>query len=352
MKNLKIKIIFSALIIPLFLLMHCSEKKEIKMKKLENLRNVQRWTTHMGAIEGCLKYLGMDISPAWLFGATGHAFVINIHEVICPSGPTAWKTEMLFVLGNNIGYSLDGEFCLKTDKDFKNKQKLAWGKARRAIDQGFPCYGWELELPEYYVITGYDRTGYYYSNLGSDSVKGPLPWKKLADTGIGVLEMYSIRKGTPADDSTTVKKALEFALEHSKGPEKWIFPKYKTGPAAYDTWITALEGDSADPFGTAYNAQVWLECRIFATRFLKEAKERLKECDGALFDQAIGPYEKVAENLRKVAEEFPFLDTPMEQKEKNMRDKEKIQRTVGYLKTAREAEEQGLKALVQIVESM
>ncbi len=47
-------------------------------KKLENLRWRPRYTSHLGCIKGCLNYLNLDVSDAWLFGATGHAFVINI----------------------------------------------------------------------------------------------------------------------------------------------------------------------------------------------------------------------------------------------------------------------------------
>ena len=48
------------------------------MKKLENLRWKPRNVTHLGCIKGCLDYLGMDVSEPWLYGATGHAFIINI----------------------------------------------------------------------------------------------------------------------------------------------------------------------------------------------------------------------------------------------------------------------------------
>jgi len=51
-------------------------------KKLENLRWRPRWISHLGCIKGCLEYLGVDVSDAWLFGATGHAFVINLHDVV------------------------------------------------------------------------------------------------------------------------------------------------------------------------------------------------------------------------------------------------------------------------------
>jgi len=55
-------------------------KEVIMNKKLENLRWKNRWTSHLGCIKGCLNYLGMEVSDAWLFGATGHAFIINVAD--------------------------------------------------------------------------------------------------------------------------------------------------------------------------------------------------------------------------------------------------------------------------------
>ena len=87
-------------------------------KRIENLRWKPLWVSHLGCIKGCLEYLNLDVSKAWLFGATGHAFIINIHEAVCPSGPTAWNTEMLFELGRNIGYIPSGIWSFKSNSDF------------------------------------------------------------------------------------------------------------------------------------------------------------------------------------------------------------------------------------------
>lgn len=51
-------------------------------KELEGLGQAPLWTTHIGCIKGCCDYNGMDISTPWIYGGTGHAFVINIHDVI------------------------------------------------------------------------------------------------------------------------------------------------------------------------------------------------------------------------------------------------------------------------------
>ncbi len=317
------------------------------MKKLENCRWSEAWVSHLGCVKGCLDYLGIDVSTAWLYGGTGHAFVINMHEIVCPSGPTAWRTMMLFELAPNLGYTLEGVFGVKHQDDFAEVQKRAWDLIQRSIDQGFPCYGWELEIPEFYVVYGYDETGYYFSGPGCDKGKGPKPWQELGDTGIGVVEMYSVRPGEAADDATTVKQALTQALKHASNPEEWIFEDYRAGLEGFDTWIRALEEGKASDMGVRYNTGVWLECRRYAVGFLEEAKERLAGQADALFDETTGHYKVVAENLGKVAEIYPWSFEASDEDELPIDDKSRA--AVEALQAARQAEAAGLQALEKIV---
>jgi hypothetical protein len=315
------------------------------MQKLENLSWKPMWVSHLGCIQGCLQFLGLDVSDAWLFGGTGHAFVINMHQVVCPSGPTAWNYEKLFKLGRNLGYVTEGVVGPKSEPDFGEKQKLAWEHVQQAIDRGLPCFGWELDIPEFYVVYGYDHEGYYFSGPDCDEGKGPKPWHELGETEIGFLEMYSVDWGTPADDATTVKEALAFALEHADNPPRWIFPDFKAGLAGYDNWITALRDDKADGFSMAYNAAVWNECRGYAVPFLKEAKARLDGQSGAVFGEAIGHYTVVAQNLQTVADTYPFHGLEPE----HIKDPGRQKVALASLKAARGAEASGLEALSRLV---
>jgi hypothetical protein len=312
-------------------------------KELENLRWKPRWVSHLGCVAGCLDYLGMDVSDAWLFGATGHAFILNIHNVVCPSGPTAWNTEMLKKLGANVGYETRGLIASRGDADFDEKRQLIWENTKLAIDNGLPTYGWELAIPEYYVVCGYDDVGYYYSGPLEEGVAGPKPWRELGESDIGVLEMYSIIKGEAADDRATIRDALAFALAFAEGPDKWVWPEYEAGIAGFDKWIKALEDGTAHDLGAAYNAAVWHECRELAVGFLKEAQERLGE-PAAAFDEAIGQYEAVAENLKKVAELFPFVG----REEGHVKDRNRCAEAATALRAARDAEAAGLAALTAI----
>ncbi|MBN2379580.1 hypothetical protein JXM67_07240 [candidate division WOR-3 bacterium] len=326
--------------------------EETNIVKLENLSWKPMWTTHAACIKGCLDYLEMDVSDAWLFGASGHAFVINIHEQLCPSGPTAWNTSPTFELGSNVGYETEGIFAESSNPDFEKKQSEAWDMVRKAIDEGFPGYGWELNIPEYYVINGYDEEGYYYSGPIMQGYKMPLPWKELGTMEVPMIEVYVVKPGEPRDDRTTVKEALEFALEISESPEEWIFEDYSAGPEAFDLWIAALETDTLleNPecvHGFKYNAQVWTECRMYAVEFLKQAKERLADPGlDPLFDEAIDHYDRVARSLYRVTELYPWYTG----KPSFFTDKERLAKAVAALRVARDAEAKGLETLAKIVE--
>ena len=315
---------------------------------LEGLKWSPKWVTHMGCIKGCLNYLGVEVTDSWLYGGSGHALIINMAHDTCPSGPTAWKTMDLFRLGRNIGYSIDGVFAHKSMSDFNEKRKKAWEYVKAEIDKGHPCYGWELEGAEFYVINGYDNVGYYYNGPLCDERAGPKPWEDVGDTGIGIVEFYSVEKGTASEDLKTVKDVLEFALDHAKNWEKYTWANYHTGLGAYDNWINALETRVAVVGGMGYNSAVWNECRGYAVEFLGEAKERIDK-ETALFDEAIAHYKKVSENLKQVTEVNPFEGPDFETK---VTDENKIKESIEALKRARTNEEKGLKSLEKLVKRL
>jgi hypothetical protein len=272
-----------------------------------------------------------------------------MHEEVCPSGPTAWVTMKMFELGKNIGYEIDGEFGFKKDGNFSELQKRTWEFVRNTLDQGLPCYGWELEIPEFYVVYGYDEVGYYYSGPGSDEGKGPKPWQELGDTGIGLIEMYNVKPAEAADDHVTVKESLSFVRDHAGNPEEWIFPNYRAGLGGFDNWIGALEGGKAGRFGMGYNAALWAECRRYAVDFLKEARDRVGNDASGLFFEAIDHYQLVSQSLEDLAQTYPFSpDAP--QSAIAIDDTSKS--SVEILKAAREAEAAGLEVLNKIISEL
>ena len=279
------------------------------VRKLEGLRWEPCCVAHLGCVKSCLDYLGVGITRAWLYGGTGHAFVLNSQQGPCVSAPTAWNTRMLLDLAPNLGYRVEGIKVGRTEAgaDFPRRQREAWDFVRASIDRGIPCYGWQLAVPDLYLITGYDGLGYYYAGWAADDGAGHLPWEKLGTWDVDVLEVYAVSPCAPADDVKVVRDALAAAIRHAEDPGDWILPGYTSGPAGFGLWADALEAGTAIANSSAYNADFWGECREMAVEFLCEAKSRLPgRCDGAL-DAAAGHYAVVRDRLRSLKALHPEL---------------------------------------------
>ena len=324
------------------------------MKELEGLKWHSRYNEHMGCTKGCLDYLGIDVSFPWLYGGTGNAFVLNMNDTAFVDAAQVWDISMLFDLAPNLGYTVE-RFTVEheaavamPDDAFLQKQREAFDWVRARIDQGLPCYAWELTfIPAYYVITGYDDTGYTYSGWDSES-RGTCPWDKLGTFDVKMLAVNCVRPAAPAPDRKTVRDALTTVLARVERPDGWaVGPRYRTGLPAYEMWAAALETGRANLDGEAYLNVVWRECREMAVEFLQEARRRLPGACDAAFDAAIEHYAVVRAKLRALAELYP--ERP---------DKWDWQTTFAshegaqLVREAGEAERQGVAGLKRIVPNL
>jgi len=319
----------------------------MEKKLLEGLKWEPLWASHVGAIKGCVDFLELGHSVAWVYGGSGHAFVLNVSADLCPSGPTTWEPERFYELGRNLGYEIKTVHGHKGMDNFPGIQKDAWELCKLAINSGFPCYGWELHYPEYYVVNGYDENRYYFHGPGFAENPEPKLWMELGETEITVVDMHAVRplEQGPADDGTVVAEALEFAVAYAR-TDKWA--SQGAGSKGYDNWIKALSAGEPHHHGTAYNAAVWHECRHYAVEFLKEASGRLDDKLDSMFEEAISHYERVRTNLKTVAELFPFHGMDPE----HVKDPDRKEKAIAALRVAREAEEKGLAALEKLAASI
>jgi len=323
-------------------------ERDRPIKELDNYRWRPMWISHIGCLKAAAEYLSVRVSTPWLFGTTGYAFLLNIHKELCPSG---WHVvdmpiqEALRNVGLNVDHLVEARHAWDSTGVL---QERAWEHTRRAIKAGKPCYGYDLEIGDYYAIHGYDGRGYYYSGPGCDQGKGPLPWQDYGVTNqVGIIHINAVTPCDPAEDTLVVRNALELALKQAASVEG-ANELYACGLAGYDQWIAALEGGCAEGWGAPYNAACYAETRHNAVAFLEEAKQRIgnEQLDG-LFDEAIGHYEKVAAALKQVAATFPTLD----EKPSETLDV-RVRRGVESLNAARGAEERGLKALEKLAQTV
>jgi hypothetical protein len=73
---------------------------------LKNLKQPSFNTSLLGVLRAAADYYGIDISTPMLYGASGHAFLMNVHRELCPSGPYVWNPEPFYLLTKNLGLNV------------------------------------------------------------------------------------------------------------------------------------------------------------------------------------------------------------------------------------------------------
>jgi len=289
-------------------------------KAIPNLKMPPLNTTLMGALKGVADFFDMPVSNAWLFGGSAHAFLINIHEQLCPSGPYVWNREPFYKLVRNLGIEMTdlGYFSVKSTPDERAKVEKA---LKGMIDAGTPCSLLNLENQ---IISGYDDLGFAVEQPwpGMDFPPKRLTfgtWKELGDEFH--VNFFAFSRTKKADDRAVVRESLSAAVDMTRNPEHWRREHYYVGPKAYDAWIKAVKDGLGASHGNWWNGTVWCECRRMASDFFGDIASNHR---GGVAQGATGLREQYAELAGRLdrAGDKGLAD---DEKIKALRDAQKIE---------------------------
>jgi len=256
-------------------------------------------TSLMGVIRGVADYMDIEISTPSIYGRSGHAFLINIHEAICPSGPYCWNIDPFIALLENTGIRLiqHGFFSGGSTNEERNSLEA---DIRAELHKGNPCSMLNLDNQ---IITGFDEKGFICAqpwecdfppaNLTAGS------WEELGDE-IHVC-FFSFEKIEPADPASAIRQSLLYALDLNDNPENHTNSPYSCGAAAYSSWLKGIENGHGAEHGNWWNATVWSECRKQGALYFAEIADLFPSCSKtALKLQAL--YNSVGDALAEVSD--------------------------------------------------
>jgi hypothetical protein len=236
---------------------------------LDNLKQPPLNTTMMGVMRGALDYYGLPASDAVLFGASGHAFVLNIHKELCPSGPYCWDQGVVRALLANVGLRVEFLGFFHPGSSAEERAAVE-ARLRDALQAGTPC---SLQNMENQLITGLDDTGFLTAQPwpGVDFPPSHLTFGTWAELGDGIhMDFFVLHRCQPANLRTAVAASLGTAVELWRNPKAYIGGAYGMGPDAYANWVEAVRQGHGQSHGSWWNGVVWAECRAQAAGYFRE----------------------------------------------------------------------------------
>ncbi len=255
--------------------------------------------SYMGALASVLAAQGRPADPAWLMGASGWAFRIHINRDFCPSATSIF--DWLGTLPEAVeqaGYHCDYHNRMWHEGDQEATRRTAAHAAiLRAIDGGSPVIAWDLTMPEWGLITGYDDERAVYGVLECDGAAGEAPYASLGQREIRILSVAIVGAPNGRSRDEIVRRALETAVQHAEGGEWMDRPLYENGLAAYAMWAECIAAGRGHVEGvpTDYYAGHYYGARCYAREFLRGLA-----AEAPPLAPAAEAYARVAAHLRPV----------------------------------------------------
>lgn len=267
---------------------------------IQGLRMPPFNTTLMGVLRGVLDYYHIEATDAMLYGGSGHAFLINIHEYLCPSGPYCWNPEDFHRLARNLGIKMTDHGFFSQESSKQEREDLE-ALLIDHLDRQVPC---SLLNMENQLVTGYDETGFITSQPWPHMDFPPKhltfgSWEELGEEIH--INFYTFSERKPASDRTAIQDSLEYAVDLFKNPSAHTQEPYGVGPEAYAKWVGAIERGEGSSHGNWWNATVWAECRARAADYFGEIAENLPET-ASLAGEIGSAYATIATDLEMASD--------------------------------------------------
>ena len=229
------------------------------------LRQPPHNTSMMGVVTGALDGFGLEVSAPEAFALSGHAFVINIHQELCPSGPYCWDGARFFERLPSLGIRVERLGMALPNAPADEKAALEEA-VRGALARGSICSLLHLDNQ---LVLGHDADGFHLARPWGevDSTPRRLTFGSWSECQAGPpLTFFEFQRCGEANTKArkAVFAALDLALALWREPGCFAEAGYGVGPDAYANWLAAIDAGHGDEHGNWWNGVVWAECRQHA----------------------------------------------------------------------------------------
>lgn len=264
-------------------------------------------TTLMGMLRGVANHFRLPWTDPFLYGATGHAFLINLHPQLSPSSPNCWDRRRFFELVQNLGIEVRDLGLFGSNSTPEERERIG-ETVRREVDAGRPV---GLLNTEFQLIIGYDGDTFHMTQPwpGMDFPPGRLNAKTWEEFDSDAhASFFGFAPCQPAETMAAVKAGLQFSLDTWDHPRAYACDGYAMGPEAYRFWAEAID-EYGQTHGHWWNATVWSECRTMAARFFEELSHKISSHE---WESLARDYNGIAREFARVADREAPTDAKRE----------------------------------------
>ncbi len=267
--------------------------------KLDNLHQPPFNVTLMGVLRGALDYYEFPFTSPFVYGASGHAFLLNIHPELCPSSPYCWNHAPMFVLIGNLGIRING-LGFYHNQSSQQEREVLESRVRKYLDNGTPCYLLNMENQ---LITGYDDTGFLTAQPWSctDFPQAHLTFGSWEEFGGEVhVTFNALERSIPMVQKESIIASLRYAVNLHRNPAKHTSEPYGVCPNGYANWSRAIRNGQSGGHGGWWNGMVWSECRALAADYFREIAQSIQSVSEA--NAIADDYSIISQNLMQCAD--------------------------------------------------
>ena len=219
-----------------------------------------------------------DITLMDVMGYSGFAFRLDMHEAMCMSASSVfdWESTFNFAL-ENLGCESKRLMRLWHEMDVRDaKREQAVTMIKNALDSGQIPIVWDVLVPEWGLVVGYDDKENAFACIGPPNTKGVLRAEHLGQREIEIMDVTIVEGRVKIKtDEAMLYDAIQWAVDHGRGRHWCDRPTYAQGLEAWSMWQAimnkmATEALEPNPFSEMYFASMACAARVCATRFLRE----------------------------------------------------------------------------------
>ncbi|MGI6152048.1 MAG: hypothetical protein ACOYIR_08895 [Christensenellales bacterium] len=244
-----------------------------------------------------------------IVATSGFAFRMWVSHDLCPSATSIWEFDRQkpWVENGGLVCNYVGR-CWGEDQIEETRRLQALEAIKTSVDAGVPAVVWDIGIPEWGLVTGYDDESQLFFVLPVNANAPQLmPFDALGKGEIPILSVLTVTGTTEKPQEAILRHTMRLAVQHLTGQE-WC--DNEKGLAAYDALIRVF---SERPESTAFwNAEYFLgthgALKEYAWKYFERCGENvLAELYRAVFDDWMRAFELLRTGGENVAADIVKL---------------------------------------------